>query len=67
MKKILNWLKKWWFSLFCYVAAIFITIYATVYLFIDDYAFVIITHITSGIFIPATFYILLGSSNKPKK
>jgi len=62
-----NWLKKWWFTLILYLAALFITVYSLVYLFIDDYAFVQFTHLTGGALLPSLFLICWGSAQVESK
>lgn len=62
-----NWLKKWWFSILCYCIALFIVVYVMAYLFIDDYAFIIITHLTSGMVVPALIFVGIAAANRPGK
>ena len=31
-----QWLKKWWFSIFCFLSSVFVIVYCLVMLFIGD-------------------------------
>lgn len=59
MKKFI---KKWWFSILLWIAALFITVYSIIYLFVDDYAFVQFTHLTGGALLPSLFLFCLGAA-----
>ena len=51
----------------CYCIALFIVVYATAYLFIDNYIFITFTHLTSGVLVPALIFIAIAEANKPRK
>jgi len=59
-------MKKWWFSIFCWIVAVSITIFSVVMLFVDEEQFYMSTQMFS-VLSPALLLIIIGSINKPRK
>ena len=60
-----QWIKKWWFSILCFVTAIAITIYCTIIMFIDNDLFVRSTMLISSL-TASLVIIVIGAANQPK-
>ena len=67
MKKILNWLKEWWFSIFCFVMAIVIPIYTIIAINLFEEELLIYLLVLLSCITPSLMFIVLGVANQPKK
>jgi len=62
-----TFIKKWWFTLVCFISALLIVVFGIIYLFTDYSNFLYLTHITSGICIPVALLIIVGFASLDKE
>lgn len=60
-------MRKWWFSIFCFIVAILISIWSVVALFILDNWDYIMTMTLLGGLSPCLLLIIVGVANTPNK